>query len=396
MFILDLMLLAIAVVLLIPAGVLCMECVAAAMAPAKSSTVESKRPSIGVLVPAHNEIEVIAATLKTIVPQLLPTDRLIVIADNCTDNTAEIARDCGAIAIERNDTSKRGKGYALDYGLKFLAVAPPEVVIIIDADCVVQEKAIEKIAVLALKTGRPVQATYVMERPENSSAKNLISALAFTVKNLVRPAGLKEMGLPCLLTGTGMAFPWDVIVKAPLASGNIVEDMQLAVDLALAGYPATFCPEAKVTGVLPNQSAAATTQRTRWEHGHLQTLLTQVPRLLQGSFSQKRLDLGALALDLSVPPLSLLVMVWLAFMGLAIVIKMAGGSWVPTLLFATDGLLILLAILTAWAKFGREEFPLTTLLAVPVYILWKIPVYLAFLVRRQTQWIRTNRDAGST
>lgn len=277
-----------------------------------------------------------------------------------------------------------------------MAVAAPEVVIIIDADCVVQEKAIEKIAVQALKTGRPVQATYVMERPENSSAKNLISALAFTVKNLVRPAGLKEMGLPCLLTGTGMAFPWDVIVKAPLASGNIVEDMQLAVDLALAGYPATFCPEAKVTGVLPNQSAAATTQRTRWEHGHLQTLLTQVPRLLQGSFSQKRLDLGALALDLSVPPLSLLVMVWLAFMGLAIVIKMAGGSWVPTLLFATDGLLILLAILTAWAKFGREEFPLTTLLAVPVYILWKIPVYLAFLVRRQTQWIRTNRDAGST
>lgn len=396
MFILNLMLLVIALGLLIPTGVLCVECVAAAMAPAKSRTVESKRPSIAVLVPAHNEIEVIAATLKTIVPQLLPTDRLVVIADNCTDNTAEIARACGAIAIERNDTSKRGKGYALDYGLKFLAVAPPEVVIIIDADCIVHEKAIEKIAFQALTTGRPVQATYVMERPETSSAKNLISALAFTVKNLVRPAGLKEMNLPCLLTGTGMAFPWDVIVKAPLASGNIVEDMQLAVDLALAGYPATFCPEAKVTGVLPNQTAAATTQRTRWEHGHLQTLLTQVPRLLRGSFSQKRLDLAALALDLSVPPLSLLVMVWLAFMSLAIVITIAGGSWVPTLFFATDGLLILLAILTAWAKFGREEFPLTTLLAVPVYILWKIPVYLAFLVRRQTHWIRTGRDAGST
>ncbi|MCT7949709.1 glycosyltransferase family 2 protein [Ancylothrix sp. C2] len=396
MYILDLILLAIGLGLLIPTGVLFVECVAAAVAPAKSRAVESRRPTIAVLVPAHNEAAGIGATLKTIVPQLLPTDRLVVIADNCTDNTAEIAHACGAIAIERHDTNNRGKGYALDYGLKFLANSPPEVVIIIDADCIVEEQAIEKIAGTALQTNRPVQATYIMERPETPSAKNLISALAFTVKNLVRPAGLKQIGLPCLLTGTGMAFPWAVIAQAPLASGNIVEDMQLAVDLALAGHPAIFCPDAKVTGVLPNQTAAATTQRTRWEHGHLQTLLTQVPRLLQGAFSQKRFDLAGLALDLSVPPLSLLVMLWLAVMAVAIVIKIAGGSWVPTLFLASLGGLILVAIFTAWAKFGRSDFPLSTLLAVPVYILWKIPVYLAFLVRRQTNWVRTQRDAGST
>lgn len=396
MFFVDLILLVIALALLIPTGVLFVECVAAGLKSANNKPIELVRPNIAVLVPAHNEASGIGQTLKTIVPQLLPTDRLVVIADNCTDNTAEIARSCGAIAIERHDTTKRGKGYALDYGLKFLSVAPPEVVIIIDADCIVEQQTIEKIACTALKTNRPVQATYIMERPENTSAKNVISALAFTVKNLVRPAGLKNMGFPCLLTGTGMAFPWGIIVQAPLASGNIVEDMQLAVDLALAGDPALFCPDAKVTGVLPNQTAAATTQRTRWEHGHLQTLLTQVPRLMQAAFNQKRFDLAALALDLSVPPLSLLVMLWLAFMALAIVVKAVGGSWVPLGFFATEGLLILLAILIAWAKFGRSEFPLRTLLAVPFYILWKIPVYLAFLVRRQTNWVRTQRDTGST
>ena len=132
----------------------------------------------------------------------------------------------------------------------------------------------------------------------------------FWSKTGVRPQGLDRLGFPGILTGTGMAFPWSVIQSASLASGNIVEDMQLSMDLAIAGHPTLFCPDTKVIGLLPQQAQAAKSQRTRWEHGHLQTMLTQVPRLVREALRQKRLDLLVIALDLSVPPLSLLVMIW--------------------------------------------------------------------------------------
>ncbi|MEW6499788.1 MAG: glycosyl transferase, partial [Cyanobacteriota bacterium] len=192
-----------------------------------------------------------------------------------------------------------------------------------------------------------------------------------------------------------MAFPWSIIHDAPLASGNIVEDMQLALDLAIAGHPAVFCGEAKVTGLLPQQEQAATSQRTRWEHGHLQTLLTQVPRLLKASVQQTRFDLLAIALDLFVPPLSLLVMLWAAATVATLLTGTLGfSSWIPAILLASQGLLIFISIFGAWAKFGRADLPIQTLLAVPFYILWKIPLYFAFLIRPQTKWVRTERDSA--
>jgi len=83
---------------------------------------------------------------------------------------------------------------------------------------------------------------YDMEQPPNPTPKDSISALAFLVKNLVRPSGLKQLGFPSLLTGIGMAFPWSIIRSVSLASDNIVEDMQMSLDLAIAGHPTVFCP----------------------------------------------------------------------------------------------------------------------------------------------------------
>ena len=389
----DIVLLCISIGLLIPITVLFIEC-SVALLPSSLETNETEvpRPRIAVLIPAHDEASVIGKTLETLFPQLTTQDRLVVIADNCSDDTAEIARKFGATVIERQDLEHRGKGYALDYGLNFLETEPPDVVVLVDADCIVEQGAVEQIARVAAATGKPVQATYLMEQPAKPSPKDSVSALAFMVKNLVRPSGLATLGFPGLLTGTGMAFPWLVIRQAPLASGNIVEDMQLGLDLAIAGYPPVFCRDAKVTGILPQQEEAAKGQRTRWEHGHLQTLLTQVPRLLKASLEQKRFDLLALALDLSVPPLSLLVMIWAGVTGVALFAGIWGATWIPLILLAIAGILILVSIVGAWAKFGRAEISALTLLAVPFYVLWKIPLYLAFLVQRQTKWIRTDRD----
>ncbi len=370
-----------------------MECLAAAL-PKRQTGQElcMNRPAIAVLVPAHDEAGGINTTLRTVLPQLTHQDRLIVIADNCTDETATVAREAGATVIERHDLEHRGKGYALDFGLKFLASAPPDVVVVVDADCLVADGAIAQISCLAATSQRPVQASYLLTQPPKPSPAAAVSILAFTVKNLVRPFGLTQLRQPCLLTGTGMAFPWSVIHQVCWASGNIVEDMQLSLDLLLAGYPTVFCAEASVTGALPQQTQAAVSQRTRWEHGHLQTLFSQVPRLLKAWISQKRFSLLAIALDLCVPPLSLLVMLWSAALIAAGITSLALGLHLPMLLLALEGLLLFTAVTVAWAKFARHRLPLVTLLSVPLYVLWKIPLYFAFLRKPQTKWVRTERD----
>lgn len=384
-------LLATAIVLLIPSAVLFVECFAALL-PARRNIAKGHRPSVAVLVPAHNEAIGIRSVLKNLLAQLQPTDRLVVIADNCTDETATVARATGATVIERHDAQKRGKGYALDYGLQYLATEPPEVVIVVDADCEVQPGTLDRIAQAAYSNQRPTQAIYLMERPAQPKPKDAVSALAFLVKNWVRPQGLQRLGLPGILTGTGMAFPWSVIRSVSLASGNIVEDMQLSMDLAVAGYPTLFCPDTKVLGLLPQQEQAAKSQRTRWEHGHLQTMRAQVPALLKAAIQQKRFDLLSIALDLCIPPLSLLVMLWAAVMAVTALAGILSHIWLPAMLVALAGMMIFAAILVAWLKFGRSDLPIATLLTVPFYILWKIPLYVAFIFKPQKKWVRTERD----
>ncbi|WP_448570660.1 glycosyltransferase family 2 protein [Trichothermofontia sp.] len=395
---LTLLLGALAIVLLIPITVLLLECLLA-LFPSQKPQSEAgldPPPTIAVLIPAHNEALGIESTLRALGPQLTPPDRLVVIADNCEDETAAIARSTGVMVTERFNAEQRGKGYALQHGLQLLAPQPPDVVIIVDADCWVAPGGLAAIAQQAMMTGCPVQARYLMAPPPEPSPKDSISALAFTVKNWVRPLGLRRLGLPCVLTGTGMGFPWAVLQQVAWVGDHLVEDMQLSVDAAIAGYPPQFCPQARVTSILPQQQRAATSQRTRWEHGHLQTIRQQVPRLVREALRQRRLDLLALALDLSVPPLSLLVLLWLGAFILAVGTRGLGiMGGLPTLGLAIAGGMLTLAILMAWLGFARDQVSLTLLLAIPLYILWKIPLYVAFLIRPQSQWVRTARGRGA-
>ncbi|MBE9174591.1 glycosyltransferase family 2 protein [Synechocystis salina LEGE 06155] len=395
------LLLAIAPIVLLPSAILLLECSAACLARPERTPLapnhRSRTPEgfgVAVLVPAHNEASVIAETLQSIQPQLAPQDILIVVADNCTDATAAIARKEGATVIERIDQEKRGKGYALDFGVQYLAQhQQPDIVILMDADCYGHAGCIEQLTNMAVQQQRPIQGCYVMATPAEPSIKDRLSAFAFLVKNWVRPLGLSQLGAPCLLTGTGMAFPWPILRDAPLASSNIVEDMQLGLDLAIAGHAPLFCPTARVTGLLPQAQDTATQQRTRWEHGHLQTFLSQTPRLLKAAIKQHRLDLLALVGELTIPPISFLVLLWLAYALISLLTWLAIADYRPLLLTAIAGAMLGMAILLAWAKAARELLPFTTLLMTPLYLLWKIPLYLKFFRKPQANWNKTERDS---
>jgi cellulose synthase/poly-beta-1,6-N-acetylglucosamine synthase-like glycosyltransferase len=346
------------------------------------------------LIPAHNEETGIGETVTALLSELQPEDRLIVVADNCSDRTVHAARARGAMVIERMDPVRRGKGFALDFGVRFLEQAPPEVVVLVDADCLVQPGTLDLLVRETQAQGRPIQAVYLLDQPARASPKDQLSGFAFQFKNLVRPLGLHRLGMPSLLTGTGIALPWPVIRDASLASGNIVEDMQLGIDLAVNGHPPRLCAAAQVRGELPGGQGAAFTQRTRWEHGHLRTLFRQVPRLVRAAIRQRRLDLLGLALELSVPPLSMLFLLWATAFFCSLGLWWFQGPSLPALVLGTGGLAALLAIFAVWIKFGREHLPLVSMLAAPLYMLWKIPIYLAFAFRPQRAWVRTERNTS--
>jgi cellulose synthase/poly-beta-1,6-N-acetylglucosamine synthase-like glycosyltransferase len=377
--------------LFVPAAVLCVESLSALL-PARNEPDGEERPfRLAVLMPAHDEANGIEATIKALLPELAPGDRLLVVADNCSDRTAEIARAAGAEVVERTDAERRGKGHALSFGAKVLAENPPDAVVVMDADCRVEQGTLRRLAARALEAGRPVQAVYLMHAPARGGLSG-VSAFAFLVRNLVRPAGLDRLGMPCQLTGTGMAFPWTVFRDAPATEGHLVEDLMLGHELALEGCPPLLCRDVLVGSELPTGEAASLKQRRRWEHGQLAILLGTAPRLLAQGLLKRDAGLVALALDAAVPPLALFVMLQTAATAGSIVLLVFGGSALPVAITLSGSALLGLGLGAAWLTHGRTVLPLRDLAKIPEYVLWKLPLYGSFARRgAHREWERTER-----
>lgn len=358
---------------------------------AKSAPDNAPKPRgrIGVVIPAHNEQDIVAATVAAVRAELRDVDRIIVVADNCDDDTAALARPAGADAIERKDKSKCGKGYALQFGVDHLRQSPPDTVVFIDADCRPAPGAIARIAARADYLQRPVQALYLMQAPEGSGLKDKVSAFAWLLMNRVRMSGLQQLAGATRLTGSGMAFPWALISATPLASGEIVEDLGLTVKMIDAGAPPFLDLGAIVTSELARSGAGAMTQRARWEHGSLSMAARAAPRLFLKGLKGDGKSL-ALAFDIAIPPLTVFAAILVAMLALSVVAAAFGavGALKATvwsfLLFAG-------AVSTGWFAYGRDTLPPNALMGVASYLLSKMRVYGQEGRRSAKRWTRTDR-----
>ena len=356
-----------------------------------------ERPTVAVLIPAHNEEAGIARTVTSIVSQLASSDYVLVVADNCGDATAVIAAAAGARVSSRASEDSRGKGFALQHGMGIIAGDRRQVVVVVDADTIVMPGTINHLAAQAILTGSPVQAINLLDAPAAAGLLSRVSAFAFLFKNFVRPLGFWRLGLPCQLLGTGMAFPYELLATAKLGTADIVEDMGLGIDLAAAGRPALLCPQARVVGELPLGREASLKQRTRWEHGHLHTLVRRALPLAISGLRSRRLGTVLLALDLAVPPLAFLVVLQLGIVAVCIAAAMAGFGWVPVGVATAGCVATVAAVMWGWVCFGRGVISLAELALVPIYVAWKLPLYFRFFGKRETKWVRTARQpAGPT
>jgi cellulose synthase/poly-beta-1,6-N-acetylglucosamine synthase-like glycosyltransferase len=384
----------IAIMLSFPVGIILTEVLCALTVRKKSDLTQQQRSPglrVAVLVPAHDEEDYIGAAVSGIAKELSPSDRFVVVADNCTDRTAERARAAGAETIARLDPQRRGKGYALDFGVRHLESDPPDIVVIIDADCRLGPGTIDTLVACVRVDGTAGQAFYAMTLPPDADAKRRVAGFAWIIKNEVRPMGLAVMGLPCQLMGTGMAIPWKAIRRIDLATGNIVEDVKMGLDLAAAGYAPRYCPEARVESDFPATERGFAVQRQRWEAGSVATIVKIVPGMLLRAVLALNFPLLVMAADLMVPPLMMLLAFLLVGAVLSVIFALAGGLAIPAIIFCGSLLALIVALFLAWVRFGRDVLKPRDLMALPGVFFRKFELYFSMWRGRGAGWVRTNR-----
>jgi cellulose synthase/poly-beta-1,6-N-acetylglucosamine synthase-like glycosyltransferase len=371
-------------------GFFALECLAG-LTPLRSPAAAGSPVRVAVVMPAHDEQAIIAETVSDLKREAGSAVLLLVVADNCSDNTAAAARSAGAQVVVRNDPARRGKGFALAAARAHLMSDPPDVVIVIDADCRIDCRSLRALAAAAASTGRPCQSVYLLAPDLHGPVMVQISTFAFMIKNLVRQRGLQRLAARVHLTGTGMALPWPVFADADLGGANIVEDLALGMELAERGAAPMLIEQATVWS--PSASAGGTlVQRRRWEGGYLETAVRKAPRALLRSLIGGDMRGISAALDLSVPPLTLLFLVNVIGMLVGLASVLVGATVWPLLIELAVGLVAAVAVALAWVREGRRFASTVTLLRLPMYVIWKLPMYLG-LARRGApkEWLRTGR-----
>lgn len=379
----------------VPTLVLCVE-VLASLAVFRDPLAEhrglDRSTSAAVVVPAHNEGSGLRPTLEDLRPQLGPFDRLIVVADNCSDSTAEIAVAAGAEVLERNDLSRIGKGYALAHAIAQLSPNPPDMVLFVDADCRVQGDMLARLKDACTHAARPIQACFLMVAPKQSSVDHSLAEFQWIIRNWVRPLGLAGLGLPVQLMGTGMMFPWRLIGDLQM-DGNLVEDLKLGLDAAAAGFPPRFYPSVVGTSEFPVSKRGSETQRQRWIQGHLRMIVRYLPKYLLRALVDRNLGLLVLVLDLLVPPFSLFLPLAAMTLFASVALYLFIGAATPLILSFVNVVAIVLAIFLGWIRYGQEIIAVRDIPGLFRSLLTRVRYYSnVYFGPKANTWIRTDRS----
>lgn len=357
----------------------------------------SRSLSFDIIVPAHNEaagIQRIVANLKKID---WPTDqyRIVVIADNCTDETADLARAAGAAVIERHDSSRRGKGYALEVAFKdSLDRGLANAVVVVDADSEVTSNLLEAFAAKIESGASAVQAHYGVSNPQLSWHTRLLT-IALAAFHIVRSRARDRMYVSCGVRGNGWCVMHRLLRKVPYRAFSLTEDLEYGIDIGLAGYRVHYADEASVNCEMVANKPAAAQQRRRWETGRLQLIKSRLLPLISAMRRQRNAVAVDLLLDLLVLPLSYVVLNVIAlvvFAGVAhFFFSEIPGTQVWLWLGIACGICIVVHVARGWQLSGIGKQGFLDLLHAPGFILWK--TLLLVRSRAPVQWVRTKRES---
>ncbi|MDP2340918.1 MAG: glycosyltransferase family 2 protein [Deltaproteobacteria bacterium] len=346
------------------------------------------------VVPAHNEEGGIGATVRSLLQASYPQElrKVLVIADNCTDATAQRARDAGAVVMERTNLVERGKGYALEAAFaRVLTDSFAQGIIVVDADTVVADNLWRAVS-SRLASG--VMAMQVVNAVRNPDAgwRPRLQAITMAMINGVRSLGRERLGTSVGLRGTGMAFARETLSRVPHTNHSVVEDLEYGVRLGLAGIRVAFVPETWIASDSPVRADVALSQRRRWEGGRLTMMKTLLPQVIRDAVASRSKLLADLALDLMVPPISYPALVIVAGALLeAAHYGLSGSLSIAAPVWAFCALALTLYVLRGVAFSGTGLSGLAALLTAPGYIVWKLVVAQPWK-STSTVWVRTTRE----
>jgi cellulose synthase/poly-beta-1,6-N-acetylglucosamine synthase-like glycosyltransferase len=345
------------------------------------------------LIPAHDE----AARL----PHLLASiDRLdyphqlvsvAVVADNCTDDTARLAGEAGAQVIEREDVSHVGKGHAIAFGLEAVAGVPYDALVLVDADCTVSPSVLRAFDAELERGAEAVQGYYTMTS-HSESPTGLLRQYALALVHLVRARAKRWYSGSAGLKGSGMCFARPLIEQLGWHSTGLAEDAEQHVALLRSGARVEFAQAALITGDAPSTLSEARIQHERWEAGRSSAARSGVLPLVWLGIRRRCITLLDAAVELAIPPLSILVLGLTAsltaawFVGDTAMLRAAAAGLLAIVVYMLSGVLL---------TRPRPRELLSALIAMPVYVGWKAQLYLKSLISRPAQWQRTRRDARS-
>jgi len=347
------------------------------------------RRRLAVVVPAHNEADGIARCVASLRACEPPSDAysVVVVADNCTDATAERAAAAGARVLERHDTERRGKGYALEFAFDLLLAEGVEAIAVVDADTVVEAGFVAEVRTVLAEGADAVQTRYGVLNPEASLRTRLMN-VALLAFNVLRPRGRDRWGLSVGILGNGFALTADTLRAVPYTAHSVVEDVEYHLALVRAGRAVRFVDRTTVRADMPVGGHGVRTQRARWEGGRLRMIAEMAPPLLREVVAGRRRLLEPL-LELLLLPLAFHV----ALLGLALLVPVAASR-----IYACVGLgVVAVHVLGAVAVGGGGMRDLAALLAAPGYIVWKVALVpaIARASRKGAAWVRTERHGAN-
>lgn len=353
------------------------------------------RRRFALVVPAHDEEEGIAQTLENLRALDYPPSlfSVVVVADNCSDGTAAVAARCGARVLERRDSERRGKGYALRHAFEILLEEEFDAFVVVDADSVLDGDFLRVMNDRLLSGEKVVQAYYGLSNPDVNPLTYALH-VGSVVENLLFYAGKARLGLPAILRGNGMCFAREVLEEVPWESFSVVEDSEYTVRLVRRGYAIPFAAETRVLARQPETLRQARTQRVRWASGNMRLTRLQALRLLrEGAVSGNPAlaDLGATFLTLS-KPLLLAASLALAATALLTGYFDADQRTLGWLLGLVPAAMMLAYLGTGTVLAGLSLRRMAYLLCSPWYIAWLFLVALLGVTGyRGNLWLRTGR-----
>jgi cellulose synthase/poly-beta-1,6-N-acetylglucosamine synthase-like glycosyltransferase len=341
---------------------------------------------LAIVIPAHNEAAVIMRCVRSLGACMLPDSvytQIVVVADNCTDTTADLARGANARVLVRSDCASRGKGFALKFAFRILLDEGFDAVLVVDADSIVDANLLLEVVRLFRAGADGVQVRYVVLNPEDSIRTRLMN-VAFMAFNVLRARARQRMGLSVGIFGNGFGLSRATLEAVPYDAHSLVEDLEYHLQLVRAGRKIVFADGARVCAEMPAGGRGASTQRARWEGGRLRTAIQNLPGLLAGVASGKSRLLEPL-LELLLLPLAFHV----TLLGLTALMPFSIARIYALFALALVALHVVVGILVG----GGDWRDFAALLSAPFYVAWKLAVLPKTLnsARRAAPWVRTDR-----